>query len=171
MPQTLVLGLGNILLGDEGVGIRVVERLQQLYHLPDEVQVLDGGTLGLELLPFVEDAERLLVVDALELGAEPGTVARLEGHEVPAFLGVKVSPHQVGLADLMAVTRLRGHFPERLVLWGVQPAVLAVGVELSPTVAAQVDLLVEKTVAELTEWDVQVTRKLELKKEGDSLCN
>jgi hydrogenase maturation protease len=161
VPQTLVLGLGNILLGDEGVGIRVVERLQQLYNLPDEVQVLDGGTLGLELLPFVEDADRLLVVDALELGAEPGTVARLEGHEVPAFLGVKVSPHQVGLADLMAVTRLRGHFPERLVLWGVQPEVIAVGVELSPVVAAQVDLLVEKTVAELTEWDIDVTRKLE----------
>jgi len=171
VSTTLVLGLGNILLGDEGVGIRVVERLQARYDLPDEVQVLDGGTLGLDLLPYVEDADRLLVVDALELGAEPGTVARLEGHEVPAFLGVKVSPHQVGLADLMAVTRLRGHFPERLVLWGVQPEVIAVGIELSPTVAAQVDLLVEKTVAELAGWGIAATRKLELEKEGDSLCN
>ena len=161
MSTTLVLGLGNILLGDEGVGIRVVERLQARYDLPDEVQVLDGGTLGLDLLPYVEDADRLMVVDALELGAEPGTVARLEGQEVPAFLGVKVSPHQVGLADLMAVTRLRGQFPSVLVLWGVQPAVIAVGIDLSPVVEAQVEPLVEKVVAELQQWDILVTRKLE----------
>lgn len=171
MPTTLVLGLGNILLGDEGVGIRVVERLQQLYDLPDELQVLDGGTLGLDLLPYVEDADQLLVVDALELGAEPGTVARLEGHQVPAFLGVKVSPHQVGLADLMAVTRLRGKFPRELVLWGVQPEVIAVGIELSSTVAAQVDNLAEKAAAELGKWGVELNRKSGEKKEGDSLCN
>ena len=161
MSTTLVLGLGNILLGDEGVGIRVVERLQARYDLPDEVQVLDGGTLGLDLLPYVEDADRLLVVDAMELGAEPGTIARLEGKEVPAYLGVKVSPHQVGLADLMAVTRLRGQFPSELVLWGVQPAVIAVGIDLSPVVEAQVEPLVEKVVAELQQWDILVTRKLE----------
>jgi hydrogenase maturation protease len=171
VKKTLVLGLGNILLGDEGVGVRVVERLQELYEFPQEVQVLDGGTLALDLLPYVEDADRLLVIDALEMSAEPGTTARLEGDEVPAFLSVKISPHQMGLADLLAAARLRGLYPEELVLWGVQPGVLDVGLKLSPPVAAQVEVLVEKTLAELRQWGIGSTRKLKQEKEGDSLCN
>lgn len=171
MKKTLVLGLGNVLLGDEGVGVRVVERLQKLYEFPQEVQVLDGGTLALDLLPYVEDADRLLVIDALEMTARPGTVARLEGDEVPAFLSVKVSPHQIGLADLLAAARLRGLYPEELVLWGVQPGELKVGLELSPPVATQVEVLIEKALAELRQWGIGFTRKLEQEKEGDSLCN
>lgn len=166
-----MLGLGNVLLGDEGVGVRVVERLQKLYEFPQEVQVLDGGTLALDLLPYVEDADRLLVIDALEMTARPGTVARLEGDEVPAFLSVKVSPHQIGLADLLAAARLRGLYPEELVLWGVQPGELKVGLELSPPVATQVEVLIEKALAELRQWGIGFTRKLEQEKEGDSLCN
>jgi hydrogenase maturation protease len=171
VKKTLVLGLGNILLGDEGVGVRVVERLQERYEFPQEVQVLDGGTLALDLLPYVEGTDRLLVIDALEMGAEPGTTARLEGDEVPAFLSVKISPHQMGLADLLAAARLRGLYPEELVLWGVQPGVLDVGLKLSPPVAAQVEVLVEKTLAELQQWGIGSTRKLKQEKEGDSLCN
>jgi len=155
VKKTLVLGLGNILLGDEGVGVRVVERLQELYEFPQEVQVLDGGTLALDLLPYVEDADRLLVIDALKIDAEPGAIARLEGDEVPAFLSVKISPHQMGLADLLAVARLRDRLPEQLVLWGVQPAVMRPGLELSSPVAAQVEVLVEKVVAELSRWGIE----------------
>ncbi len=121
MKKTLVLGLGNILLRDEGVGVRVIERLQALYDFPPEVQVLDGGTMALDLLPYVEDSARLLVIDALEMGAAPGTIARLEGNEVPAFLSIKISPHQMGLADILAAARLRDLYPQELVLWGVQP--------------------------------------------------
>jgi hydrogenase maturation protease len=171
VKKTLVLGLGNVLLGDEGVGVRVVERLQERYEFPQEVQVLDGGTLALDLLPYVEDADRLLVIDALEMTAKPGTVARLEGDEVPASLSVKISPHQMGLADLLAATRLRGLYPEELVLWGVQPGELKVGLELSPPVAAQVEILLEKALVELRQWGIGFTRKLEQEKEGDSLCN
>ena len=166
-----MLGLGNVLLGDEGVGVWVVERLQKLYEFPQEVQVLDGGTLALDLLPYVEDADRLLVIDALEMTAKPGTVARLEGDEVPAFLSVKISPHQMGLADLLAAARLRGLYPEELVLWGVQPGELKVGLELSPPVAAQVEVLIEKALVELGQWGIGFTRKLEQEKEGDRLCN
>ncbi len=168
MPQTLVLGLGNILMRDEGVGVRVVERLLQRCEFPAEVQVLDGGTLGLDLLPWVEDADRLLVVDAVDMGAEPGTTTRLEGEEVPAFLGLKISPHQIGLADLLAASRLRGHFPQQLVLWGVQPAVIEVGLELSPSVETQVEALVEGVLAELTKWGIEWTRGLEQEMEGDT---
>jgi hydrogenase maturation protease len=155
VEKTLVLGLGNILLGDEGVGVRVVERLQKLYEFPQEVQVLDGGTLALDLLPYVEDADRLLVIDALEMGAKPGTIARLEGDQVPAFLGVKISPHQMGLADLLAAARLRDLFPKQLVLWGVQPGVMRPGLELSSPVAAQVEVLVDRVLVELRQWGIE----------------
>jgi hydrogenase maturation protease len=167
MPRTLVLGLGNILMRDEGVGVRVVERLREDYEFAPETQVLDGGTLGLDLLPWVEDADRLLVIDAVDMGAEPGSLARLEGEEVPAFLGVKISPHQMGLADLLAAAHLRGHFPQELVLWGVQPMLIDVGLELSPQVAAQVETLMERVLAELGRWEIEWTRKLEREKEGD----
>jgi hydrogenase maturation protease len=155
VTKTLVLGLGNILLGDEGVGVRVVERLQEFYEFPLEVQVLDGGTLALDLLPYVEDADRLLVIDALEMGTEPGAIARLEGDQVPAFLSVKISPHQMGLADLLAAARLRDRYPEQLVLWGVQPAVMRPGLALSPPVAAQVEVLVDRVLAELRQWGIE----------------
>jgi hydrogenase maturation protease len=157
MKETLVLGLGNILLRDEGVGVRVVERLQALYRLPPGVQVVDGGTLGLDLMAYLEAADRLLVIDAVDIGAEPGTLAHLEGTEVPAFLSVKLSPHQMGLSDLLAAARLRDVYPEEVILWGVQPAAIDVGLDLSPVVAAQVDVLVEKALAELHQWGIVPT--------------
>jgi hydrogenase maturation protease len=159
VSKVLVLGLGNILLCDEGVGVRVVERLLERYDFPEDVKVLDGGTLGLDLMPYVEVADRLLVIDALDIGAEPGTIARLEGDQVPAFFSVKISPHQMGLADLLAATRLQGSYPEEVVLWGVQPAIIDVALELSPVVAAQVDALVEKAVAELCRWGIEPISK------------
>jgi hydrogenase maturation protease len=171
MPRTLVLGLGNILMCDEGLGVRAVERLLERYEFPPEVEVLDGGTLGLDLLPYVEDADRLLVLDAIDMGAEAGTIGRLEGGEVPAFLGIKVSPHQMGLADLLAASRLRDRFPAEVVLWGVQPAVIDVGLELSPVVEAQIDTLVERVLVELSHWGIEWTSRLDPEKEGDGRWN
>ena len=156
-----MLGLGNILLRDDGVGVRVVERLQRLYQFPPEVELLDGGTLGLDLLSYVEATERLLVVDALEMEAEPGTLARLEGDEVPAALSVKLSIHQAGLADLLAASRLRGFYPPELVLWGVQPGVIDVGLDLSPPVDASVEVLADRAMEELGRWRIRFTRKLD----------
>jgi hydrogenase maturation protease len=167
VPHTLVLGLGNILMRDEGIGVRAVELLAERYEFPPEVQLLDGGTLGLNLLPYVEDADRLLVIDAVHVGGEPGTVVRLESEEVPAFLGVKISPHQIGLADLLAAARLRGRCPRELVLVGVQPGVIDVGLELSPPVAAQVGALVEAALSQLSRWGIEWTMKLLPEKEGD----
>lgn len=159
--ETLVLGLGNILLGDDGVGVRVVERLQSLYDFPEGLCVLDGGTLGLDLLPYVEDADRLLLIDAVQAGREPGTLLRLEGEEVPAFLAVKLSPHQMALPDLLATARLRGRFPSEVVLWGVQPGRMTTTLDLSPPVAAQVDALVDRVLADLGRWGIEPTRRLD----------
>ena len=156
MAETLVLGLGNILLGDEGVGVRVIERLLERHDFPEGVRAMDGGTLGLDLLPYLEDASRLLVVDAVQARKPPGTLVRLEGEDVPVFLDVsKVSAHQEGLQDLLAVATLKGYLPEEVVFWGAQIEALGVGLELSPAVAAQVDALVEKVLAELARWGIE----------------
>jgi hydrogenase maturation protease len=150
MSETLVLGLGNILLGDEGVGVRVIERLQDRYEFPEGVRVMDGGTLGLDLLPYLKGISRLLVVDAIQAQEPPGTMLRLVRDEIPIFLDAsKVSPHQDGLQDLLAVAALTGCLPREVVLWGVQVESLGVGLELSPVVAAQVDALVERIAGEL----------------------
>ena len=161
MKTTLVLGLGNILLGDEGVGVRVAQRLQALYHFPEGTRVLDGGTLALDLLPDVEDTGRLLVIDAVDMGAAPGEMVRIVDEDVPTFLDVKVSPHQMGLADILSAARLRGRFPEKLVLWGVQPGVIDTTLELSRPVAAQVDTLVAGVLADLNQWGIELTRRLD----------
>lgn len=163
MNKILVLGLGNILLGDEGVGVRVVERLLERYSFPEETQVMDGGTLGLDLLPYVEDASHLVVVDAAQAGKLPGTLLRLTGQEIPIFLDAsKVSPHQEGLQDLLAVAALKGYLPEEMVFWGVQVERLCVGLELSPAVEAQVDVLVENVLAELAAWGIRAESRIDL---------
>ena len=154
--KTLVLGVGNKLMSDEGVGVHVIERLIETYRIPEEVQVLDGGTLGLDLLYYLEGIENLLLVDAAETGKEPGTVIRLEGEQVPAFMSIKISPHQMGVPDMLAAAKLQGTYPQRLVLWGVQPELITLGLELSPLLAARRDLLVEKLAEELREWGYQV---------------
>lgn len=156
--KTLVLGLGNILLQDEGVGVRVIERLQAQYVFPEEVTVLDGGTLGLDLLQHLEESDRVVIVDAVKADKPPGTLVRLVNDEIPAFLGPKVSPHQIGLQDLLGLAKLRGHFPEQVILWGVQAERLEPGLELSPVVAAQVEPLAARVLDELAKWEIVARR-------------
>jgi len=157
--KALVLGLGNILLSDEGLGVRVVQRLEESYRFPPEIQVMDGGTLGLDLLPYLEGVDHLLVIDALEMGEEPGTVTRLVGDEVPASLSVKISPHQMGLADLLAAARLQGLYPQEVVLLGMQPGSIETGLDLSPPVESQVDRLIDEVLMELRGWGYEPCRR------------
>jgi hydrogenase maturation protease len=159
--RTLVLGVGNLLLSDEGVGLRVVERLVTTYQIPEEVLTLDGGTLGLDLLYYLDGVENLLIIDAVEMGKEPGTLLRLQGDEVPSFLSVKMSPHQIGIPDMLFAAKLRDLYPRHVVLWGVQPGSLEVGLDLSPPVASQVDVLVEKVVGELAQCGHHLTPRSE----------
>jgi len=154
----LVLGLGNILLQDEGVGVRVVEHLQKQYAFPEEVTVLDGGTLGLDLLQFLEETPRVVIVDAVKAGKAPGALVRLRNEEIPAFLGPKMSPHQIGLQDLLGLARLRGHFPDEVILLGVQVERLEPGLDLSPAVAAQVEPLAACVLEELARWGIQIEK-------------
>lgn len=151
-PRTLVLGVGNLLLSDEGAGLRVVEQLVTTYELPKEVQALDGGTLGLDLLHYLEGVDNLLIIDAVEMGEDPGAIIRLEGEKVPSFLSMKMSPHQIGIPDMLFAAKLRDIYPRNVVLWGIQPGSLETGLDLTPPVAEQVDVLVEKSVEQLVRW-------------------
>lgn len=157
--KTLVLGVGNLLLSDEGVGIRVIERLAETYDLPESVQILDGGTLGLDLLYYLEGVENLLIVDAVEMEKTPGTLLRMEGEEVPAFLSIKMSPHQIGIPDMLFAAKLKDLYPRNVVLWGVQPAVLDTGLDLSSAVAAQLEVLLLRVVDQLVSWGQSPTPK------------
>ncbi|MEL6197784.1 MAG: HyaD/HybD family hydrogenase maturation endopeptidase, partial [Pseudomonadota bacterium] len=139
--RTLILGIGNVLWADEGFGVRCVEALADAWSFPPEVTLLDGGTQGLYLLPFLEDAEILVVFDAVDYGLPPGTLKIVEGDEVPAFMGAKkMSLHQTGFQDVIATARLMGCCPETLILIGCQPVELEdYGGGLRPEIAARID--------------------------------
>ncbi len=151
-PSALVLGLGNLLLSDEGVGVHVVQHVNQRYQCPEQVQILDGGTLGLSLLPYLPGVTHLLVVDAIDAAQPPGTIVRLEGDEIPAALAHKMSMHQVGLQELLALSQLSGYTPAHTVLIGIQPVSLEPGLEPSPLIAAQLDALADRVADELRAW-------------------
>lgn len=156
VPGILVLGIGNILLRDEGVGVRALERLMDMHCLPPEVRTLDGGTMGLDLLPYLEETSSLLVLDAVQTGRPPGSLVRLEGDEIPAALAIKLSVHQVGFHELLAASRFRGMLPSRLVLWGIEPGSLDWGLDLSPAVAAALDPMVAAAAQELQDWGATI---------------
>jgi hydrogenase maturation protease len=162
-PSILVLGVGNILLTDEGLGVRAVERLAAAHDLPENVEVLDGGTLGLDLLPRLAGVDALLLVDAVkaggQAGGQPGALVRLEGDAIQAALAVKMSVHQVGLQELLAVSAFQGTLPPQIVLWGMEPAEIDWGLELSGPVAARLDALAEAVAQELRTWGADLARR------------
>lgn len=153
----LVLGVGNILLQDDGLGVRAVERLAARCRLPDRVRLLDGGVLGLDLLPYLEGIAALLLLDAVQVGQPPGSLVRLEGDAIPAALARKMSMHQVGVQELLALAAFQGTLPDRVVLCGLEPASLDWGLALTPAVAAQLDALVDAALRELADWGVTMT--------------
>ena len=117
----LVLGLGNVLCQDDGVGVAAIQEIRRAYRTPADVAVLDGGTLGLSLLPYLAEAREAILVDAVRTGGAPGEAVELEGNEVLAVARERLSVHQIGVADLLDAARLCGTFPKRVILLGVVP--------------------------------------------------
>jgi hydrogenase maturation protease len=148
----LVLGIGNPIRSDDGVGVRVVKQLAAAHRFSADVALMEGGTLGLALLPYLAGVMRLVLVDAVDTGRMPGVLVRLEGNQISQTLESQFSPHQMGLKDLLAVAGVLGTAPEEVVLWGVQPENLGLGLEMSATVAARVESLAGHVVAELERW-------------------
>jgi hydrogenase maturation protease len=144
LKKTLILGVGNYILSDDGLSVHVLERLQANNLIPDNIQMVDGGTCGLDLLQYLEGVSNLIIIDAVKTrDGIPGSIIRLDGDQVPAYLSLKISPHDIGLPDLLATAKLRDLYPEKIVVFGIQPASLELGVELSPEVASKVDELIE----------------------------
>jgi hydrogenase maturation protease len=148
----LVLGLGNLLCGDDGAGVAAVELLLERFHAPADASVLDGGTLGLSLLPHVEDARAAILVDAVRADAPPGSVVRLEGADVSLAARERLSVHQIGVADLLGGAHLVGRLPGRLVLLGVVPESIELRYGRSASVEAALPDLVELIVSEAKAW-------------------
>jgi hydrogenase maturation protease len=155
VPAVLVLGIGNLVMSDDGVGVLVAQRLQREYRFPDNVEVMDGGTLGLDLLPKLENITHLILIDAVETGQKPGSCIRLRGEELPIALETKVSPHQMGLKDLLAVSELMGHTPREMVLIGIQPGSIEMEIGLTKEVESELDRLVAAVLSELEGWGIR----------------
>ena len=149
--STIVLGLGNLIRSDDGVGIHAVQLLQSNPQVPDDVLVLDGGTLGLDLMTYVLGARRLLVLDAVDVGVPAGTVVRINAQELESLPGGG-SVHLLGLADLLAALRITGQPIEEVILLGVQPENTEWGTSLSPPVAAALHELVQAAAVQLSVW-------------------
>jgi hydrogenase maturation protease len=145
----LVLGIGNVLLTDEGIGVRALKEIERRYAFSDDVELLDGGTAGIELLRHIRNRKHLIIIDAMLFDQEPGTVTRVEGKDVPAAFLTRISPHQLGLSDLLAAAMLTDELPENLVLFGVEPESIDIGLDLTDTVEASLSKLIGAVIDEL----------------------
>jgi len=154
--DTLVLGIGNVLWADEGFGVRAVENLNSRFLFPDNIRLMDGGTQGIFLLPWVRSTKHLLIFDAIEFGLQPATLKVIRDDDVPRYMGAKkVSMHQAGFQEVLSSAQLSGEFPEELVLIGVQPALLDdYGGSLTEGVRGQIEPAVEIACKVLCDWDV-----------------
>lgn len=152
-----VLGLGNVLVGDDGAGVAAVAELVRRYVVPPEVSVLDGGVLGLHLLGLLEDTRHVLVLDTVRTGREPGALVRLEGERLRAAFSSRMSVHELGFTEVLAAAELRGRRPAHLVVLGIEPQQVEQGIGLSAPVAGAVGPLADAAAAELRSWGVPVT--------------
>lgn len=158
MQNIVVMGLGNLLYGDEGFGVHAVAQLAGAWDFPPHVQIIDGGTQGHSLLTFVEDTDRLLVLDAVDFGQEAGSIAIRRNAEIPAYLTAqKVSPHQNSFSEVLALAELRGKLPAEIVLIGVHPLRLTMGTPLSSLVEEQLTTVLRLAIEQLHLWGVTVT--------------
>ena len=150
-----ILGVGNVILRDEGFGVRVAEYLDAHYAFPENVQIVDGGTLGIELTQYVTGTNKLLVIDSINGGAEPGTLFRFHNDDVMDHFQEKISAHEVGIQDVLALLTVTGHKIPDVVVIGAQPYDLEAGVELSPGLQKLMPQVVEQALKELAAWGIK----------------
>ena len=145
--QKLIIGIGNILLRDEGVGVRVIEAMQGL-DLPEDTEIIDGGTSGADMIDVIANRPKVIVVDALDAGEKPGTVFQLSMSELMAQESVSMSVHELGLIGSVQMAQQLGEAPGEIVIFGVQPCSIKPGLELTPEVAAKIPRIIELLLEE-----------------------
>jgi len=160
-----VLGIGNLIMQDEGVGVHVIQKLENEYSFSPEIQLIDGGTSGSELYGFFEDSDKMIIVDAVEFNEEPGFIGSIENDDILARLNTKMSLHNLGLTDVLSHVKLLGTEPSEIFLIGIQPASIELGDELSDIVAKRMDRILEVIFKKLAEWEV--TCSLRATESGD----
>lgn len=157
----LILGIGNILLGDEGAGIRVIESFTERFLAPSGLDIVDGGTAGMRLLDTLAGRDRVIVADAVEAPQPPGTLVRLVDAEVPALFENRISPHQLGLADVLAALDLMGRLPGELIVIGIVPARVEFEVRMSPEVEQAVSRAVDAVAEQVSDWGCRLEPRIQ----------
>ncbi len=147
--RVVVLGVGNILLSDEGVGVHAVNALTERYDLPADVETIDGGTSAMDCLDQIAGCRLLVIADCMRSNREPGAITRLADNDLHAFFRTRISPHQVGLSDVLATLSIHGLLPARLTLIGMEPKSLALGLRPTPEIESRLPAMVDALVAEL----------------------
>ncbi|MBP2647050.1 MAG: rane protein [Gemmatimonadetes bacterium] len=158
-PDTRVIGVGSPIMGDDGFGLRVMDRLGERWELPEEVALVDGGTWGMQLLPEIEASDCVIFIDAINTGSAPGTIAVVERAELPRYFERKLSPHQVDLREVLAICELRGTLPRVTVAFGAQPETIEMSTSLSPALAARVDEVADLVAGRLASLGHDVRRR------------
>ena len=159
--RILILGVGNILLSDEGVGVRAVEQLEKSYAFPEDVELLDGGTSGMELISHIENREHLWIIDAVkQAGLQPGDTLRKDLENPPAYFQQKITPHQLGLSDVLAAASLTDCLPGQIRLYGIVPQSLATGIDLTKAASRGMEDVVDRIRADLQEMGMESRAKV-----------
>lgn len=158
--RTCLIGLGNILMQDDGIGVHAVKEIERRFRFAPQIDIVDGGTLGLALLPVIEGYAGVLFVDAVEAGLEPGAIISRKGEEVPALMESQVSVHQAGLTDLMYAARLAGVLPPEVCLVGIQPQAVGLGLETTPLLQGKREELIRTVIARLGAWGIRAVEPL-----------
>jgi hydrogenase maturation protease len=153
-PTITILGLGNILMTDEGVGVHTVNEFEKRYEVPDYVEIVDGGAAGLDLIPFIEGRQKVLMVDAVNFDQKPGYIDTLENDAIPVRLTQKASMHHLGLMDVLCIVRMSGNMPKDMCIIGIQPKSLELGLDMTPEIWDKKEMLIERIVSKLKDWNI-----------------
>lgn len=155
-----VLGIGNLLQKDEGVGIHIIRQLENRFVFEPEISLIDGGTMGTDLLPYFEQHDRIIIADAVNFDQPPGFIGSIENDDILRRLNTKLSIHHLGLTDVLSIARLLGIEPREIYLVGIQPEDISMGLELTGTITSGLERMSEAIRMKLSEWGVS-SRQLE----------
>lgn len=147
-----IIGIGNTLYSDEGVGVHLLPYLQEALNQYDDIDIIEGATDGMKLLEPVEEADYLIIIDAINAGKTAGELVIIRNEEIPRYYGVKMSVHQVGFQEVLFAADFQGRLPEEMVMFGIQPASLALGLEPSDTVKGKFPELIKNVVEQVEQW-------------------
>jgi hydrogenase maturation protease len=155
ISEVTILGIGNLLMGDEGVGIHALTTLQETYTFSPNINFIDGGTIGIDLIPYFEECKKMIIIDAVDSQEEPGFIVTLANEEIHYRFNTKLSLHHAGLSDVLSIIKLQEIEAPDMVLIGVQPEKVEMGLELSDTVGSKMEKVISIIINKLEEWGIE----------------